>query len=212
MKNSLKLLLRVLLFIGLMSVALAVEQHNLTSFQNCSEYTFYVDVTGFGEIYQGAYELAGCELFSATETKHRWKCDCLESLNLTLKTLYALDNTYTISVLSVSKDVDYESIADYEQKKMLVKTFVIENKSQPKQNTTPTGAVIGTGTKIGILSFVVLVFVLMFVFFEHYMGGAPWQDKNTRAINLHKKGQHAFESSKLKKAKRYYKRASKLRK
>ena len=198
----------ILTFLALASSVSAID-NNLT-FGNCSDYTFYVDVVGFGDIYEGAYDIEGCDLINSSATEHRWKCDCLDTLNLSFKTLYALDRTYTLSVMSVSKDVDYDSIKDYENSEIFVKTFTFDERM--KSNNTLTGAVIGPGIKVGVISFIILLLLIGILFSIHYLGGAPWQDRSKRAMNLHKKGQHAFESSKLNKAKRYYKRAARLRK
>lgn len=203
-----QIILVSLIFFLLLISLISAQLYPLTSFENCSGTDFYVDVSGLGSLFEGAYSLHDCTLFSIDNKTHNWKCTCNDSLNLTLETLINFDQSYSISVVSVLAGTDYDLLDEHKKSELPVTTFIVpETESKNKI----TGAVIG-GKTIAYGFLVVLVFLIVLgLFFANYIGGLPWKDKSERAANLHKKGQNAFESSKLNKAKRYYRRASKLR-
>lgn len=200
----------ILIMIILVSSVILAEEYQLTSFNDCYEYDLYIEVSGLDSTIEGAYELPYCNLFDSKPGKHIWRCVCNDSINLTLKTLAKLDQTYSLSVFGLTKGTNYSHLKDYIESVMPVERIMFNPVVQEKKNRL-TGAVIGSQVQYGVIGFAILLVIIFLLYSIHYLGGLPWVNKKIRALNLHKKGQKAFENSKHKKAKRYYQRAAKLR-
>lgn len=203
-----KLTLFFVFFLILLSLGSA-ELFEIGSFDNCSDEIFYVDVSSLGSLRAESYNLSSCELFYQEETHHRWRCDCINnSLNISINVLSRVGNSYSVSVMSVSDLVDYELIANFEDLNLHFEGFV---QVIPTPDVSTQKLFFQAYLLYLVMLGAALVIILLGFIYSSQNGGFPWEDRTKRAIRLHRKGQNAFESSKHKKAKKYYRKASKLR-
>lgn len=206
-----KLVLVLILLLFTISLASA-ELYEIGQFENCSDYTFYVEITSLGKMYEGTYGLDFCETIIANEYNHVWRCDCNRSLNLTLDTIAAIDDTYSASVVRVLKGTDYETVKSYQKEDNLkIVPATVDVKPTSNEITGRVASLTGSDslTTIGIVGLMVLVFLLVISFNMH--GGMPWESKTSRAKKFHKRGRKAYELGNNSKAKKCYEKSAKLR-
>jgi len=203
----------IIALILLSSIAQAAIQE-VGNFDNCSGYTFYIEITGLGPIYTEGYNIPQCEFVSEKTNKiHDWICKCENnSLNITIDSNSILSNTFSVSVIRLNETLNPSFEELFSKEKNSTTKTIIKINNQTKGFNLITAKVTFSKTKgWSSLGIIIIILIILGINLKNKFGGMPWTPNNERVLNLHKKGQQAFEKSKIKKAKLFYRRASKLR-